>query len=134
MRELSDAAEHLNGADENLAFAEQLRNDTKNAGCAIRWAVTCLFYASLHEIRGYLLAKHGVQLVSHEDMRNQYDKYPELKRTKNKYTTLKEHSEAARYYLADFTWPQYDQMRTSLLEPIKNAWRPKTVVAAQSSR
>ena len=42
------------------------------------WLITVAFYASLHAISGYVVARHGVHVVAHRDRTEWFRSFPEL--------------------------------------------------------
>jgi len=116
--------QHLVGAKENLAFADALALAAGDK-CCIRWAITALFYSSVHATRAYLSAAHGVSVTSHEQMRSLEERYPELKKRKGDYHELQEQSHSARYYLNDrFTWDDYQELRKTAAR-VLSTWENK---------
>lgn len=114
--------QHLKGARDNLAFADQLRAVANQDVCVIRWAITALFYSAVHAVRGYLVARHGVTVISHQQMRDLERDHPELMKTKVDYDQLKQQSHTARYYLSNrFTWADFDVLR-SRAERVLRHW------------
>lgn len=112
------------GAEANLVFAAGLRAAAVQDHVVIGWAITALFYSSVHAVRAYLLARHDVRVAAHEDMRSLLQKHPELKKTHTAYYHLKQQSESARYYLNQaFTWSDYDSLRRDA-ERVLATWRP----------
>lgn len=118
------AQQHLAGAEANLAFATQLRTAGAADWIVVGWAITALFYSAVHALRAYLLARHGVRVAAHEDMRRLLEAHPELRRTHTAYNHLKQQSESARYYLNPaFTWADYDLLRKDA-DRVLVTWRP----------
>ncbi len=110
----------MRGAREQLQHADWLRSSGVSGPTAIGWAITALFYATVHALRGYVAERHRHRVASHEDVRRLWNKYPELKRVKANYTGLKQQSESARYYLNDqFTWNDYDKLRSKAEAVVK---------------
>jgi hypothetical protein len=106
------AESHLAGARSNLDFGDYLLVGQSPEPTAVGWAITSLFYCAVHALRGYLLARHGVVVSSHEDIRTYELKYPEIKRAGAPYKHLKQQSESARSYLNPrFTWDDYSELR-----------------------
>ena len=62
------------------------------------WAVTALFYATVHYLRAYLASVKQVTVSAHQDMHWIWPKYPELRQVKPLYEHLKQQSQKARYY------------------------------------
>jgi uncharacterized protein (UPF0332 family) len=123
VRELT-ARQHLSGAEANLAFADQLHRTQGNDFVVVGWAITALFYAAVHAVRAYLLARHGIRVAAHEDMRRLLQEHPELKRTHTSYNHLKQQSESARYYLNPaFTWSDYESLLKDA-QKVLATWKP----------
>lgn len=63
------------------------------------WTMVFAFYAAVHWVRAYIRHKDpSAQVASHDDVRTQFDEMPELKKVKHPYDTLKQLSQAVRYY------------------------------------
>jgi hypothetical protein len=126
------ALQHLAGAKANLAFAGGLRTAQATDSVVVGWAITALFYSAVHAVRAYLLARHGVRVAAHEDMRSLLQLHPELRRTHTAYNHLKQQSESARYYLNPaFTWSDYDSLLKDA-ERILTTWGPHVKDAPSS--
>jgi hypothetical protein len=103
---------HFEGARATLALADSLNAAKDERRFAVGWAITMLFYAAVHAVRGYLRLRHGVVVSSHEDIRQFERSYPELLKMQAPYKELKQQSEAVRYYLNEkFTWDDYEHLR-----------------------
>lgn len=125
------ARAHLDGADANVAFGEMLANAHGTDAVAVGWAVVAMFYAAIHETRAYLVARHGMRVVAHEDMRRVWTDHPEMSPAKAPYTDLKQQSESVRYYLnRQFTSHDVAHFK-GRYELVRSVLRPKTERALQ---
>jgi hypothetical protein len=65
------------------------------------WSCVVMFYAALHLLTAYLVAKHNVSFdpieSGHQDRKKAMDRCPELKDSPLRYRHLKEVSEQVRY-------------------------------------
>jgi hypothetical protein len=116
--------QHLDGSKDFLAHADWLRSSGRSDSTTVGWAITALFYAAIHAVRAYLVSEKGEKVTAHMEMRHLYNSYPELKRTQKAYDLLKQQSEAARYYLAVFTWKEFEALRPDA-ERVLAVWSPK---------
>ena len=76
-------------------------SDTMSAatGDTAAWSIVLAFYPSVHWVRGYIRHKNpSAQLASHDDVRRAFEDYPELRRIKSQYDSLKRLSRNVRYY------------------------------------
>jgi hypothetical protein len=48
------ARRHLDNIEKNLAFADWLKSSGRTDPTTVGWAITVLFYASLHAVRAHL--------------------------------------------------------------------------------
>lgn len=105
-----DARGHLDAATTLLDECAAL-GALRDPGAAVRpgWLITAAFYASLHAISGYVLARHGVQVVAHRDRAEWFRSFPELAQERFPFTSLKKQSEAFRYYAAAYTWDEAER-------------------------
>jgi hypothetical protein len=114
---------HLAAVDAHLAHAERLKATGDADPVMVGWAITALFYAALHAVRGYLRACKDVEVTSHDEFKNLIHAYPELKRTNEDYDNLKQQSQSARYYCnPNFTWADYEHLRRKALR-IASMWK-----------
>jgi hypothetical protein len=93
-------ADHLRLAREFLDFGARLAAADAPDETSLGWAVTAAYYASLHAVSGYFLARHGERPGSHvERERLLHDRrYPEFgKQDREDYFGLKNASERSRY-------------------------------------
>lgn len=127
------ADQHIAGAEAHLAFGDSLRAAAGADPGAVEdptvvgWAITALFYCAVHAVRAYLVAAKGVRVSAHEDMKRYLADYPELRKTSSAYSTLKQESESARYYLnSNFRWKDYDELRKDAARVLAT-WKPKVV-------
>jgi hypothetical protein len=75
-----------------------------------------------------------VRLESHDEMRRQWERYPEMSGARVPYTTLKQQSEAARYYLkGDFRAGDLDHL-VAQYKTVKRVVRPKKLRAIDAAR
>jgi hypothetical protein len=105
-----DARGHLDAATTLLDECAAL-GALRTPGAALRpgWLITAGFYASLHAISAYVVARHGVQVVAHRDRTEWFRSFPELAQERFPFTSLKKQSEAFRYYAAAYTWDEADR-------------------------
>lgn len=73
------------------------------------WVVTASFYASLHVLSAYVLARHGARVSAHRDRTDWFRDYPELSADRFAFTSLKKRSEAFRYFNDAITWSAADE-------------------------
>lgn len=93
--------------------------------------MVAMFYAAIHETRAYLVARHGMRVVAHEDMRGVWTHHPEMSPAKAPYTDLKQQSESVRYYLnRQFTSADVVHFK-SRYERVRSVLRPRTERALQ---
>lgn len=87
---------HLDVAGRFLSLAESLQ---LASGDGAAWTLVLAFYASVHWVRAYVRFKDAsAQLASHDDVRRLFDEWPELRKVKTSYDTLKQLSQKVRYY------------------------------------
>jgi len=125
---------HLAAVDANLSFADRLVTAPDGDHTTNGWAVTATFYAAVHEVRGYLLARHGVTLTAHKDMRDVYDRHPEVRKVRADYDQLKQQSENARYYLTTLFRPEDVRKFNASFHRIRAMLRPRTDAAMSGER
>ncbi|MBI4702052.1 MAG: hypothetical protein HY744_13015 [Deltaproteobacteria bacterium] len=126
-----DVQRYLEGAASNLGFADWLKSTGRDDPTTVGWAITAAFYAAVHAVRAYLLARHGVRVGAHTDMPGLQAQHPELNNTARDYNMLKQESQSARYYLNQrFTWADFDKLRAKAAR-VQATWRPKTEQALQ---
>jgi hypothetical protein len=118
------APEHVEGAVGFERDSHHLQESSPG------WAVTAMFYSAVHRVRAYLFAHHGERIARHDDMRDQWRKYPEMRPIKVEYELLKQESEQARYYLAEFTPAEVEALR-QYLQRIQRMLEAKTARAIQ---
>ncbi len=90
-----DVEGYLAAAEARLRDAELL---SAQGGLSRGWVVTAAFYASLHAVSAYVLARHRVLVVAHRDRSDWFSVYPELTADRFSFVSLKRRSEAFRYY------------------------------------
>ena len=118
---------HLEAVGKHLDHAAFLRSTNRTDAVTVGWAITALFYAALHSVRGYLKACKQVDVTSHDDFKALVHTHTELKRTSVEYDLLKQESQSARYYCnPNFTWADVDELRKKA-EKIANTWRAPTM-------
>lgn len=100
--------QHLEGAQALTAKAQEL-----SALCN-GWAITALFYAAVHWVRSYLVARHQRHVEAHEAMRQVWRDFPEMARIRSEYELLKKESEQFRYYLVEFSPDDFSKLKTKL--------------------
>lgn len=127
------ARTHLDGADANVRFGESLAQSPGADATALGWAITALFYASVHETRAYLVARHAKRVVAHDDMRGLWDQHPEMRPAKAPYTELKQQSESARYYLNPAFLPEDFEYLKGRYSAVRSLLRAKTERAIQAA-
>jgi hypothetical protein len=90
------AEKHLDVAGRFYSLGDTSRG-TPGDGRA--WSIVLAFYAAVHWVRGYIRHKApDAQIASHDDIRRCFDDYPELRKVKVSYDTLKQASHSVRYY------------------------------------
>jgi hypothetical protein len=101
--------EHLRVAERFLALAEA----TDGAeGDSRAWSIVLEFYAAVHWVRAYIRKKNpNATIASHDDVRDFFERMPELRKVKKSYDLLKQSSQAVRYY-GQFAWPTEDYRLT----------------------
>ena len=118
---------HLEAVGAHLEYAAFLKSTLRDDPVTVGWAITALFYAAVHSVRGYLKACKQIDVSSHDDFRQWIQKYPELKRTSSEYDLLKQQSQSARYYCnPNFTWTDVDVLRKKA-EKVAATWRDLTL-------
>jgi uncharacterized protein (UPF0332 family) len=121
---MGTVAEHVAKADENGAFAKGLATSTQSD---IEWAMTALFYGSLHYIdallikKGYLPHQHDThgkrkQLVTMES---------DLRKISNEYFDLENFSRKARYFCKQVTAKELDEEAKPAFEAVKEQVQKK---------
>ena len=121
------ALTHLELAFGHLLYADALA--TRKLGddpVIVGWAITGLFYSSLHVVRAYLTARHGFEVREHRDMDEVWRRFPEVAKIRRTYDLLKQESQTARYYGGPhFTWNDFSRLRQTALS-INAPWTMKT--------
>jgi hypothetical protein len=107
--------EHLIRAEENEKLALGL---SRKYGFCIDWAITMLFYSSLHWIDAYLAGKN-LHPMSHEIRDDEVGKNGSLTDIFADYRRLKDLSRSARYEIANHTEEKLNLARHRLAR-IKN--------------
>lgn len=113
---------HLSIAKNNENFSEEL----VSAGRHLDWAVTSLFYASIHYLEAYLAAR-GRHSASHRMRDSAIVKDPSLEPIYDEYNELKNDSIQARYFGYGFSpteietrvRPSINKIRTHISEVIR---------------
>ena len=121
---LDAARRHIAAVQSHREFAEFLRGSGRDDPVTVGWAITALFYASVHAVRAYLTARHGESVTAHQDMYQLYRSHPELKRTQDAYDLLKQKSEGARYYAETFVWKDFENLLQDARK-VESTWLPK---------
>lgn len=91
--------EHLAKAQENLRFRESL--DLSLDGAA-GWSVTILFYAALHYVEAYFLARRGFGCKNHFSRASEIQSDPRIRLIFPEYRDLENLSREARYDVSKF--------------------------------
>ena len=102
---MATAAEHLAQSERNAAVAQQLAESAD-----YDWAVTALFYASLHLVQAYLL-RRGIRVQTHGQRIRQMMSLAELEPIVDSYRVLQTHSENARYECRNFSSSEFAAIR-----------------------
>jgi hypothetical protein len=117
---IRDAQEHLRWAEENEGFVESIQPSTQ---VAINWAIAILFYAAVHYVDSYFIAR-GTKPLIHHKRNAMVEEDPLIGAIYKPYRRLQTMSEQARYDLAPFHASDLQRAR-NLLESIKAVILPK---------
>lgn len=118
---MADEASHRAEARANRDLAEHLLASRPNDPVYLRWAVTAAFYAGLHAITAYLVAR-GVTVGNHDDrslaMADPQNGVP--RHVFAAYQSLKRRSVDARYLVRSF---KLEQVRNLIDGPLHEVFR-----------
>jgi uncharacterized protein (UPF0332 family) len=110
-------SEHRARAEQNLRFARSLDLDSTPY---LDWVVTAYFYAALHLVDALLYHQERIDPPNHEVRRDFVKTKWYLRGIRDEYRHLKDHSEAARYWLLTFTKPKILREVIPLYEAIES--------------
>jgi hypothetical protein len=109
--------EHIDKSEHNDRLSQDLAG-----GPYLDWAVTAMFYSTLHLVDAFL-AIRSTHPESHEERGRLIRTYTQLQRRRMDYRELEERSKDARYRCLPFTSQQVDAIRRDAFEPLKTALR-----------
>ena len=109
---LADARQHRAVADRNEQLADHL------TGRALDWSVVIMFYAAMHHVESFFVARGLRASTSHGDRRRRMPRY--FSRSfRNKYWTLYHQSCRARYDCWTPKQHDYDMLKQSTYDVVK---------------
>lgn len=110
-------SEHRARAEQNVRFAKSLDLDSTPY---LDWVVAAYFYAALHLVDALLYHREKIHPPNHEVRRDLVKGKWYLRGIRDEYRRLKDHSEAARYYLITFTRAKIEREVVPLYLAIEN--------------
>jgi hypothetical protein len=109
--------EHLQKATHNERFADSLDLSKR---CHLEWAITALFYASIHYIEAYF-SRYQVHCQDHNERAREISRDPRIRTIFEDYRELQTLSTAARYSAKVFAERDYTLHAKPILQRIKTA-------------
>lgn len=126
-------ADHLRVSADFLAFgARVLAGETAADSVTLGWAITSGYYAALHAVSAYFLARHGARATTHVERERllRDPKHPEFSRQdREDYFGLKDASERARY-LGQLVTPLHHALHRQRAERLVAKWSERARKAA----
>ena len=89
--------QHLDIAEQNLAFARTLLGESGSQTVELRWGIVVAFYAAMHFVNAYLWELARLEPLNHRDRREVIGRWTSLGPMYAAYSTLFDFSIRARY-------------------------------------
>ncbi|MBI5408068.1 MAG: hypothetical protein HZA14_01730 [Nitrospirae bacterium] len=105
--------QHIKKSQYNESFFEDVKDNYQD------WAITGLFYASLHLIEAFLALK-GIHVENHVERSKYFSRIKELKPLYHEYKSLYEYSVNARYKMTPLSLDNINDSYKLFYEPLKN--------------